>query len=100
FHSGDAPEPVYSDTLELDLGQVEPSIAGPGRPQDRVPLARAREAFAEALPGLLPPEATARSRKQGADGDIGVWGEGEYRAPQVDCALEGEVHRLTHGSVV
>ncbi len=40
---------TYSQVVELDLGDVEPSIAGPRRPQDRVPLARAREAFLEAL---------------------------------------------------
>src|SRR5215213_7988758 len=44
-----APEPVFSETLELDLGDVAPSIAGPTRPQDRVPLDRAKEAFLEAL---------------------------------------------------
>ncbi len=36
FHTEDAEEPTYSDTLELDLGEVEPSIAGPKRPQDRI----------------------------------------------------------------
>jgi aconitate hydratase len=41
--------PEYSQVVELDLDEVEPSIAGPRRPQDRVPLARAKEAFAEAL---------------------------------------------------
>ena len=46
FHDSGAPEPIFSDTLELDLGEVEPSIAGPGRPQDRIPLRRAKEAFA------------------------------------------------------
>ncbi len=40
---------TYSQVVELDLGDVEPSIAGPRRPQDRVPLARAREAFLETL---------------------------------------------------
>ena len=49
FHEPDAEEPTYSDTLELDLGEVEPSIAGPKRPQDRVPLADAKDAFIEAL---------------------------------------------------
>ena len=44
-----SPEPVFSDTLELDLGDVVPSIAGPKRPQDRVPLADAKEAFLEAM---------------------------------------------------
>ncbi|MGH8869046.1 MAG: aconitate hydratase AcnA [Actinomycetes bacterium] len=42
-------DPVYSDTLELDLGTVEPSLAGPKRPQDRVPLARAKTGFREVL---------------------------------------------------
>ena len=38
FHTADSPEAEYSDTLELDLSTVEPSLAGPRRPQDRVPL--------------------------------------------------------------
>src|SRR5689334_20871967 len=41
--------PTYSQVVELDLGDVEPSLAGPRRPQDRVPLARAKESFIEAL---------------------------------------------------
>ena len=41
--------PTYSQVVELDLGDVEPSLAGPRRPQDRVPLANAKEAFIEAL---------------------------------------------------
>jgi aconitate hydratase len=44
-----SPDPVFSDLLELDLGDVAPSIAGPKRPQDRVPLADAKEAFLEAM---------------------------------------------------
>jgi aconitate hydratase len=54
FHQADAPDPVFSETLELDLGDVEPSIAGPKRPQDRVPLAQAKEAFLQALAELQP----------------------------------------------
>src|SRR3954468_5652191 len=50
----DAEEPTYSDTLELDLGDVEPSLAGPKRPQDRVPLVDAQGEFREALRELLP----------------------------------------------
>jgi aconitate hydratase len=42
-------EPVFSESLELDLGSVEPSLAGPKRPQDRVPLKRAKSMFREAL---------------------------------------------------
>src|SRR5881409_3678915 len=54
FHSGAAPEPVYSDTLSLDLGDVEPSLAGPKRPQDRVALTGAQAEFREALGEILP----------------------------------------------
>ena len=49
FHGADSADPVFSATLELDLGAVEPSIAGPKRPQDRVPLAQAKQAFLEAM---------------------------------------------------
>jgi aconitate hydratase A / 2-methylisocitrate dehydratase len=60
FHDGghdeSSPDPVFSDLLELDLGAVEPSIAGPKRPQDRVPLAEAKESFLEAM-GEFDPEA-------------------------------------------
>ncbi len=45
FHDDETPEAEYSDLLELDLGQVVPSIAGPKRPQDRIPLDRAAETF-------------------------------------------------------
>jgi aconitate hydratase A / 2-methylisocitrate dehydratase len=45
----DSPDPVFSDLLELDLGDVAPSIAGPKRPQDRIPLSSAKEAFLEAM---------------------------------------------------
>jgi aconitate hydratase A / 2-methylisocitrate dehydratase len=59
FHDESAADPVFSDLLELDLGEVEPSIAGPKRPQDRVPLARAKEAFLAAM-GEFDPEAATR----------------------------------------
>jgi aconitate hydratase len=49
FHEADSEEPTYSDTLELDLGDVEPSIAGPKRPQDRIALPDAKGAFLEAM---------------------------------------------------
>jgi aconitate hydratase len=49
FHDENSEEATYSDTLELDLSTVEPSLAGPKRPQDRVPLSEAHEAFAQAL---------------------------------------------------
>ena len=49
FHEPGTEDPVFSATLELDLGEVVPSIAGPKRPQDRVPLAQAKEAFLQAM---------------------------------------------------
>jgi len=49
FHRDSSSDPLFSATLELDLREVEPSIAGPKRPQDRVPLAEAKEAFLEAM---------------------------------------------------
>jgi aconitate hydratase len=56
FADGSSEDPVFSDLLELDLGDVVPSLAGPKRPQDRVPLAQAKEAFLEAM-GEFDPEA-------------------------------------------
>jgi aconitate hydratase len=49
FRSGDGPEPVYTETLDFDLASVEPSVAGPRRPQDRVSLPRVGDSFAEAF---------------------------------------------------
>ncbi|MCZ7547469.1 MAG: aconitate hydratase AcnA [Anaerolineae bacterium] len=49
FRTDDTPAPVFSDTLALDLGTVEPSMAGPKRPQDRVPLREMKAGFREAL---------------------------------------------------
>ena len=61
FHDASTPEAAYTDTLELDLATVEPSMAGPTRPQDRVPLKDMKKSFAEALPKLKTPA-------KGADG--------------------------------
>jgi aconitate hydratase len=49
FRTAASPEPVFTDVLELDLGEVEPSLAGPRRPQDRVTLAAARREFRREL---------------------------------------------------
>ncbi|MCL2770638.1 MAG: aconitate hydratase, partial [Solirubrobacterales bacterium] len=54
WHEEGSEEPTFSAHIELDLGDVEPSLAGPKRPQDRVPLTDARHAFRTALSGLLP----------------------------------------------
>ncbi len=52
FRTASSPAAVYSDSLELDLGKVEPSLAGPSRPQDRVPLPQVKKSFFDALPIL------------------------------------------------
>ncbi len=49
FRTDDTPDPEYTDTLELDLGSIEPSLAGPKRPQDRVRLADMKTAFQSSL---------------------------------------------------
>jgi aconitate hydratase len=54
WHDEDSEEPTYTDVLELDLGEVVPSLAGPKRPQDRVSLSDAREAFGAALREVVP----------------------------------------------
>jgi aconitate hydratase len=59
FHHESSPDPVFSDLLELDLGEVVPSIAGPKRPQDRVPLSQAKESFLTVM-GEFDPEAASR----------------------------------------
>ncbi|HXS78558.1 MAG TPA: aconitate hydratase [Terracidiphilus sp.] len=57
FHTGESPEAEYSQTIALDLATVEPSVAGPKRPQDRVLLKDTAESFARQLPTLLAPTA-------------------------------------------
>jgi aconitate hydratase len=55
FHTADSPEAEYSSLLSLDLATVEPSVAGPKRPQDRVLLSEAAASFQQQLPALLGP---------------------------------------------
>ncbi len=106
-----APEADYSDTLELDLGAVVPSIAGPKRPQDRVALTDAKVAFLEHLDKELKgrnPDADdkAQSRFVGEGGPaaagvgVGV-GDNKYEQDSVEYESEsGERYRLRHGDVV
>src|ERR1022692_1347920 len=65
----EAAEPAYSERIELDLSTIEPSIAGPSRPQDRVPLRRSKAMFAEALPRSLPEPVAAAPGPDGLAGD-------------------------------
>ncbi|HEY0840378.1 MAG TPA: aconitase family protein, partial [Vulgatibacter sp.] len=53
FHTKDMKEPTFSDIVTLDLGDVEPSLAGPKRPQDRIPLRRSKSMFREAATQMV-----------------------------------------------
>src|SRR4029078_7217119 len=52
FRTDSTPDPTFDDKMELDLASVEPSLAGPRRPQDRVPLSKSKQVFRDALPSL------------------------------------------------
>ncbi len=64
FHTADAPEAIYSATIELDLATVEPSVAGPKRPQDRVLLSGAAASFQQQLPNLMGTSANKAALRQ------------------------------------
>jgi aconitate hydratase len=82
FHTTDAAEAEYSATIALDLATVEPSVAGPKRPQDRVPLSKAGESFKEQLPALLGPNANSQTVRQ-----LVRWeGEGGHTSATGDVA--------------
>ena len=81
FRTDDSPEPDYSDTLGLDMGTVEPCMAGPKRPQDRITLRESQSAFRSALSD--------------------AWGvEGNGSSPKVSVSVDGREDEMTHGSVV
>ena len=100
FHTPDTPDAEYTDVLELDLATVEPSIAGPKRPQDRVPLSRAAESFEQALPSLLkpgqqvPPKQESRWESEGGH-PAGM--DSQHDSVQEHVKLD---EALKHGSVV
>src|SRR6516162_3963752 len=81
FRTASTPEPEFSDTLTLDLGTVEPSLAGPKRPQDRVPLRTTKAAWKAALADYL----------EGTSADA---------ARAVPIEMGGQRGELRHGSVV
>ncbi len=64
FHTSHSAEPEYTQTTHLDLSTVEPSVAGPRRPQDRVPLSQTGRSFQQQLPELLGPSAADRKERQ------------------------------------
>ncbi|HYL60427.1 MAG TPA: aconitate hydratase AcnA [Candidatus Acidoferrales bacterium] len=111
FNSPDAPEPKFSDTLELDLATVEPSLAGPRRPQDRVALASAKPDFRKQLakefeehPSV---DRTALAAWVAEGGNAATAGENSvldaklgHVAHKVEVHSEQGRFALTHGSLV
>ena len=105
FHTADTPEAVYSDTLSLDLSTVEPSLAGPKRPQDRVSLSGMKASFAEVLRHL--PATSKVAEKSGGGGGLAVVTEKAAAAVAVaetetldGLDLEAAADQIEHGSVV
>ncbi|HXB56869.1 MAG TPA: aconitate hydratase AcnA [Vicinamibacteria bacterium] len=86
FRTAQTPDPVFTETLELDLGRVEASLAGPKRPQDRVALHQMKEAFRKAL--------TAPVKERG----FGMGAEDLSRSASLDVG--GKRAELKHGAVV
>ena len=102
FHTASSPAAVYTDTLELDLSSVEPSLAGPRRPQDRVRLAEVAAGFARELPNLMS-GGGAKPRPQALARFEGEGGTAVAEAPtatEVETTVRGERCTLRHGSVV
>jgi len=107
FRTPATPDAEYSDTLELDLASVEPSLAGPRRPQDRVHLSEVKESFLAALDGMLSgapapkPKSTTIGRLESEGGAPAVaLAPPEVDGEGVESELRGERFRLRHGSVV
>jgi len=86
FRTDATPDPVFSDVLELDLGAVETTLAGPKRPQDRVPLSRLKESFRQSL--------TAPAKERG----FALAGDDLRRTATVQS--NGTRETLGHGAVV
>jgi aconitate hydratase len=83
FHMPDSVEAEYTQTTHLDLSTVEPSVAGPRRPQDRVPLSQTGTSFQQQLPSLLGPSAGERNPRQAVrwEGEGGhTWANGSAKS--------------------
>ncbi len=100
FFTPDTPEAQYSDVLDLDLATVEPSIAGPKRPQDRVTLSKAAKSFEDALPSLLKPGQEVPPKQESrweGEGGHPAGMDSQQDAVQEHVKLDEALH---HGAVV
>ena len=102
FHTPETPEPVFSDLLSLDLATVEPSLAGPKRPQDRVPLKDAKQIFQKSLVDMVntaPPQDDDAAPTAGAPKAPPPSGAARLATSAV--VNQGTLsYRLQHGAVV
>ncbi|TWI53803.1 aconitate hydratase [Pseudomonas duriflava] len=89
-------EPVFTDTLHLDLGDVESSLAGPKRPQDRVSLSKVSEAFDQFMSLQLKSSPSKSSTSDSLDDSV----KGEPKTDGVEYTHEGQTHTLHNGDVV
>jgi aconitate hydratase len=98
FRTDETPDPVFTDTLELDLSTVVPSMAGPKRPQDRIPLDGAKAAYRKDARGGEGARGGGRERRQGAGlarrGDDRGGRGGHARGDRRDCTHGGESFQL------
>ncbi|HSX71428.1 MAG TPA: aconitate hydratase AcnA, partial [Pseudomonas sp.] len=92
-------EPVFTDSLALDLGSVEASLAGPKRPQDRVALPDVPAAFEDFLGVQLKPPSKEEGRLL-SEGGGGVAVGNAAQVNEAEYHYEGATHRLQHGAVV
>ena len=101
YRTDDTPDPVFTDTLELDLSTVEPSLAGPKRPQDRVPLTNAARAFEDAVVTI---KGGSKPKTPAGDdvADARYMSEGAQRDQSAlpGHVVEGEEYNLSDGDVV
>ncbi|CAN5689543.1 aconitate hydratase AcnA [soil metagenome] len=102
FRSSDAPDPVYTTTLELNLSTVEPSLAGPKRPQDRVSLRQSKMKFQQALETMLSErkKPAASATAVGKHGEMTSPAESSTLAAVAELELTPGIDDLDHGSVV
>jgi len=91
------PDPVFTDSLELDLSTVEPSLAGPKRPQDRVPLSKAASMFNSYLADQLGAAPVGEEGKMASEGPAAA---ATTSAMDKSVPVEGTNYELPHGAVV
>ncbi len=103
FRTDTTPDPAFGETISLDLSTVEPSLAGPKRPQDRVPLSKAWDSFVHAFRDRLEPDPRAnevgRFVGEGGNPKSGVKSK-ETIEPGTERPVPVDGDRLRHGSVV